>query len=67
MASAKINLFMRDGLWRYAVSVNARQSVSPHGFLDKEEARRFAEARARELAHEEAISEVYEYDYEVPE
>jgi hypothetical protein len=65
MASAKINLFIRDGLWRYAVAVNDRQSVSPNGFLVKEEARDFAEARARELVKEEATYE--EYDYEVPE
>lgn len=65
MASAKINLFVRDGIWRYAVLINGITSQSGCGYVDKEEARQYAEARARELVKEEAAAE--EYDYEVPD
>jgi len=65
MASAKINLYLRNGIWRYVILLNGITSHSPNGFINKEEAREFAEARARELVHEEAVGE--EYDYEVPD
>lgn len=65
MTTARINLYLRDGLYRYVTTVRGVTRHAVCGYLSKEDAREAAEADARHLSAEEAAGE--EYDYEVPE
>lgn len=65
MTTARINIYMRDGLYRYVAMVKGVSRHADFGYASKEEAREAAEEDARYLATEEPVAE--EYDYEVPE
>lgn len=64
MTTARINIYLRDGLFRYNVTLNGLMRHAVCGYMSKADAREAAEADARHLSAEEAAGE--EYDYEVP-